>query len=71
MVMLVTIETTTYTCMWTVKNALDVEGIYMVILKNFTEKAKLQTVKLRKLGNGKTPTSKIISTIYDPQLPFL
>jgi len=35
----------------------------MVILKNFREKAKLQTVKVRKLGNGKTPASKIISTL--------
>jgi len=38
--------------MWTVKYALDMEGIYTVIMKNFREKAKLQTAKLRKLGNG-------------------
>jgi len=57
--------------MWTVKYALDMEGIYMVIMKNFREKAKLQTAKLRKLGNGKLPASKITSTINSLQLPFL
>jgi hypothetical protein len=39
--------------------------------ENFTEKSKLQRVKLGKLGNGKTPASKIISTINSLQLPCL
>jgi hypothetical protein len=43
----------------------------MIILKNFTENSKLQTVKLRKLGNAKTPSSKIISTVPRLQLSFL
>ena len=57
--------------MWTEKYALDMEGIYMVILKNFTQNSKLQTVKLRKLGNAKTPSSKIISTVRSLQFSFL
>jgi hypothetical protein len=39
--------------------------------ENFTEKSKLQTVKLRKLGNKKTPASKIISTVRNLELSFL
>lgn len=68
---MVILETIKLQHMWTVKCALDMEGIYMVILKNFTEKAKSQAVKLRKSGNGKTPASKLISTKHSLQLSCL
>jgi hypothetical protein len=53
------------------KNALNLEGMYTVMLKSFREKAKLQRVNLSKLGNWKRQASKRISTINNQHLSFL